>query len=293
MSKPPIVLQQQRDFGQKMNASFEFVSKNFVPLLKAMLFIPGPAALLAGIASGMFQSRLLTSAKSADPFSMLNQYWALEYLFVIIFSVISYFLAYATVSAFITLYEERGSSTDITPGAVWERITSNIGASVGAMVISLLLTLVGFIFFVIPGFYIAIALQFFMMITIREKLSATEALNRSRKLIVDKWWSTFGLIMIMSMVAGLIAIVFQLPFLIVTMFNTLGLAKGYANMKTWVIVTNAVSILGTSIVQGLVWVALAFQYYNLVERQTGSGLLADIDALGKGDWERPKNEEQF
>ena len=290
MNSKPIVLLQERDFGQKMNVSFEFVSKNFAPLLKALLFIAGPAALLAGIANGIFQSRLLNVPTLANPKLNFSQYFVLEYLFVIIFSVVTYFLAYATVSSFVTLYEERGSSVDITPGTVWTKLTENISSSLGALVISFILTLIGTLFFIIPGIYLGIALQFFMMITIREKLSAVDALKKSQKLIKDKWWSTFGLMMIMSMVAGVISIVFQLPVLITTIFSTLGLAKEWANMKAWMIIANAVSILGSSIVQALVWIALAFQYYNLVERQTGSGLLNEIESLGEGDWERPRSE---
>lgn len=290
MNSKPIVLLQERDFGQKMNASFEFVSKNFAPLVKALLLIAGPSAILSGVASGLFQSRMLTGPTFGSPGFTFSQYFALEYLFVIIFSAVTYFLAYATVGSFVTLYEERRSSVDITPGAVWSKINENISSSAGAMVLSFIVTLVGVLFFIIPGIYLSIALQFFMMITIREGLPAVDALKRSQKLIKDKWWSTFGLIMIMSMVAGIISIVFQLPVLITTIFNALGIAKEWSQLKAWMIFGNVISILGTSIVQGLVWVALAFQYYNLVERQTGSGLLKDIESLGDGDWERPKSE---
>jgi len=290
MNSKPIALLQERDFGQKMNASFEFVSRNFAPLLKALLLIAGPSALLSGIANGVLQSRLLTAPILGNSRFNFDQYLSLEYLFVVIFSVVTYFLAYATVSSFVTLYEERGSSTDITPGTVWVKLTENISSSIGAMVLSFIIILIGTLFFLIPGIYLSIALQFFMMITIREKLSAVDALKKSQKLIKDKWWSTFGLIMIMSMVAGIISIVFQLPVLITTIFSSLGLAKEWANMKAWMIISNVVSILGSSIVQALVWIALAFQYYNLVERQTGSGLLNEIESLGEGDWERPRSE---
>ena len=147
MNKKPIVLLQERDFGQKMNASFEFASKNFAPLLKSLLFIAGPAALLSGIANGIFQSRLLNVPAIANPLANFSRYFVLEYLFVIIFSVVTYFLAYATVSSFITVYEERGSSIDITPGTVWAKLTENISSSLGAMVLSFILTLIGTGFF--------------------------------------------------------------------------------------------------------------------------------------------------
>jgi hypothetical protein len=290
MNKKPIVLLQERDFGQKMNASFEFAIGNFRPLIKTLLFIAGPSALLSGIANGMFQSRISAVPVSANPFAAFNRFFVLEYAFVVIFSVVTYFLAYAAVSAFVALYEEKGSSDDITPGLVWSKLNENIGSSLGAMVLSSIATLIGVLFFLIPGLYLSIALQFFMMITIREKLSAVDALKRSQSLIKDKWWSTFGLIMIMSFVVSIIALVFQLPVMITSVLNVLGMSKELGNMKAWLILASVISVLGTSVVQGLVWIALSFQYYNLVERQTGSGLLSEIDSLGKGDWDRPKTE---
>jgi hypothetical protein len=290
VNKQPIVLTQERDFGQKMNASFEFVISNFVPLVKALLFIAGPAALLAGIAQGMFQSRSLGAMIGPSPTGMFTKYLAIEYIFVILFTTVAYFLGYATVSAFITLYEERGSSLDVTPGLVWQKLSANIWASLGAMLLSILLSMIGVLFLIIPGVYIGVALQFFMIITIREKLPAIDALKRSQRLIEGKWWSTFGLLMIMSIVAAVIAIVFQLPVFVTTIFSSLGIARDWANMSAFLIGGNIISIVGSTIVQGLVWVALAFQYYNLVERSEGSSLLAEIEALGSDDWERPLNE---
>jgi hypothetical protein len=290
MNKQPIILMQQRDFGQKMNVSFEFAISNFAPLVKALLFIAGPAALLAGIAQGMYQSRTLGIVFNQDVGSALSRYFVFENLLVYLFSFISYFFAYATVCAFITLYEEQGSSDGLTPGLVWQKILANIGASIGASLLSFLISLIGFILLIVPGLYLGIALQFFLIITIREKLPAVEALKRSQRLIKDKWWSTFGLLIIMSLVAGVVSIVFQLPVFITTMLTALGMAKDWANMKALMIGGSVISIVGSTVVQGLVWVALVFQYFNLVERSEGSSLLAEIDALGTADWERPQNE---
>lgn len=293
MNKSPIILLQQRDFGQKMNISFEFVIQNFGPLLKALAFIAGPSALLAGIAQGMFQSNLLSVVQSADVLGRLTPYVSLEYFFVAIFSLITYFLAYGTVSAFIVLYEISGSSQDLTPGVVWNKLTENIWTSIGAQILSFILILIGTLFFVIPGIYLGICFQFFMVIAIREKLSVTDVLFRSYKLINGKWWSTFGLIIIMSIVASIVALVFQLPLIVTTMLNALGLGKGIADSKVLMIASSAISTVGGTVVQGIIWVAITFQYYNLIERSEGSGLRAEIESLGNGDTGRPDADDRY
>ena len=293
MDKTPIVLLQQRDFGQKMNASFEFAIQHFGPLVKVLALIAGPSALLTGIAQGMYQSRMLTTAKPNDPIGMLNQFMVTEYVFVAIFGFVTYFLAYASVCSFMVLYEERGLSKDITPGLVWNKLTETIWTGIGAQFMSFILILIGFLFFFFPGIYLVICFQFVLMIIIREKSSATGSLSRCFKLIKGKWWSTFGLMIIMSIVVSILAMVFQLPTLVITIMNALGFGGGIANLKGVIIVASVISMVGSVITQGLLWISVAFQYYNLVERLEGSGLRAEIESLGKGDSERPYNEERF
>lgn len=293
MENIPIVLLKQRDFGQKMNASFEFATRNFSPLVKALIFIAGPSALLSGIAQGMFQSRSLPLLQNGDIFSRFDMYLNVEYLFVTIFSLITYFLAYATVSAFIVLYEEKGSAQSIDPATVWNKILENISVSIGAQIFSFVLILIGTMFFIIPGIYLGICFQLFMIIVIREKLSITDSLKRSYKLIRGKWWSTFGLIIIMSIVSSIVALVFQFPVLVTTIMNTLGLGKGITDSKGLMIAASIIAVVGTMVVQGIIWIAVAFQYYNLVERSEGSGLRAEIETLGSGNSERPDTEDRF
>ena len=293
MQKPPIILLQQRDFGQKMNISFEFVTQNIGPLIKSLAVITGPPALLTGIAQGMFQSNSIAAIQSNNVYGPFSQYMSIDYFLVAIFSLITYFLAWASVSAFMVLYEERGSSQTITPALVWNKIMENIGASILAQILSFILILVGMLFFIIPGFYLAVSLQLFMMITVREKLPAIDSLKRSYELNKGKWWSTFGLILIMSIVTGIVGLVFQLPAIMVTVMSTLGLGSGIANAKPFLIGASALAMVGTTIVQGLIWVAVAFQYYNLMERSEGTGLRAEIESLGKGDVERSNDDDRF
>jgi len=293
MDKTSIVLLQQRDFGQKMNASFEFAMQNFGPLVRVLAFIAGPSALLSGIAQGLFQSRMLTAVKATDPFGMFGQYMVTEYIFVVFFSVITYFLSCSAVNAFMVLYEEKGSSQDLTPPVVWNKLVENIGAGIGSQIISVLLILIGFVLLFFPGVYLTVCFQFILMVAIREKLSATGSLSRSYELIKGKWWSTFGLLVIMSIVVSILAMVFQLPTLVITIMNALGFGNGLANLKGVIIVASAISMVGTTVTQGLLWIAIAFQYYNLVERLEGSGLRSEIASMGNSDAERPNSEDRF
>lgn len=286
----PIVLLQQRDFGQKINASFDFAMKNLGPLAKSIMFIAGPPALLSGIAQGMYQSRLLTAGIQKNSMESLYQYLTLEYFLVVLLSSVTYFLCYAAVSSFMVLYEEKGLGSKITPGDVWQKIVENLSVSITSSILALFAILIGLVFFIIPGIYLAVCFQLYLMVVIREKSSATDSLSRSRKLVDGKWWSTFGLVMIMSIIAGIISIVFQFPVLLATILTTLGLGNGIAGSPVVLIIASIISIVGSNFVNGLVWIAVGFQYYNLVERRDGSGLRSEIESLGSGEVQRPGEE---
>lgn len=78
-----IDLFEQRDFGNKINATFQYVIQNMRSLGLALLYIVGPVALLAGIASGVMQSNMLHLMSDPDntdadnpmaAFQMMSQY---------------------------------------------------------------------------------------------------------------------------------------------------------------------------------------------------------------------------
>lgn len=68
MKKETIILQQERDFGDKINATFSFVSQNFKTLFLSLLYFAGPLGLIGGIANGIVQSSML--GQIGDSFKM-------------------------------------------------------------------------------------------------------------------------------------------------------------------------------------------------------------------------------
>jgi len=62
----------------------------------------------------------------------------------------------------------------------------------------------------------------------------------------------------------------------------------------WMTIGGVISTIGSMLVQSLVLVAIVFQYYNLVERREGSGIINSINNIGKTDIPRTdQKEEEF
>ena len=301
MQKPPIELLRQRDFGQKINATFEFVSQNFRPLALALLYIAGPPALLEGIAQGVLTSNILglrdTTGLSGTSF-LLARYLSYSFLFKILFKLVAAYLMAVTVYSFMVLYEEEstlgGVPAPITPGRVWSKITERVGASMGAALLAFVIVLAGLIVVILPGIYASVCLQFVLMAVIREGETVDGSMGRSYRLVQDKWWSTFGLLVVMGIIANIISIVFQIPSIVLTILGTISLlGDSWNDHGILVTLGSVISIMGSTLVQSLVMVAVGFQYYNLVERLDGTGLRTAIEHIGRPDIPRPDTEEDF
>jgi uncharacterized membrane protein len=73
-------------------------------------------------------------------------------------------------------------------------------------IVGAILIAIGFILFIIPGIYLAVAYGFSSLFVIEKKLSFWSALEASRKLITKKWFSFLGLGIMLALLnlAGLL-----------------------------------------------------------------------------------------
>src|SRR5919206_479107 len=64
-------------------------------------------------------------------------------------------------------------------------------------------TVVGLVFCIIPGVYIWIAFAVAVPVLLTEGVKGTSALGRSRTLVSGRWWGTFGVVLLGTILAGL------------------------------------------------------------------------------------------
>ncbi len=320
MKKDTIIFEQERDFGDKINASFTFVSQNFKTIFLSVLYFAGPLSMIGGIANGIVQSNNLdfttsgavkprgTSAGEifANSFGdSFSHFLTLNYLIAIIFLILASVTVAITVYAIMLEYKENPES--LTIERVWERMktiflpvlgsygvtiliflvivvafVAIIGALIGGLggisggLLSAIIGLVGFI----VVFYFFVIFSLSPAIVAYEGVGALEALSRAKYLIKDKWWSTFGLIMIIGIINSFVAMIFGAPATIVTFMKVLKIGGGISgNMP--LIVTTMISTIGQVVVSSLTYVAISFQYFNLIEKREGNGLKMLIEGIGQ------------
>ena len=150
-------------------------------------------------------------------------------------------------------------------------------------------------FFVfMPGFmYLGITLSLFFVVRTQENLSIGAAFSRCFELIKGKWWSTFGLLLVMGIIQAMAGWIVMIPYYILIFvmgfsgeFDMLSDAENLSmTIVTVTVVFYALNFIVSLLGSMLSYVALAFQYFNLVELKEATGLMQRLDTFGQGEQE--------
>jgi len=154
------------------------------------------------------------------------------------------------------------------------------------------------VFFIIPAVYLSIVLSLVVPIVMIEGKGFGEAFNRCFTLISGKWWSTFGLILVTSIIASVMALVFTIPQSIFSFIISSHKVSGEVVEpalweQTGLIISSMVGTFGASLLSCIVIIAVMFQYYNLVERKESKGLLSKVERFGKPEEPEAAHDETY
>lgn len=294
-----IELRKTRDFTTKINVTFDFIRQNFKILAKSLVYISGPLTIVGGFFMGMYQQKILSLG--GQPRGMLLDFISDVFTWVglaMIFLVLAYVASIIVVNEFVRLYETKEDPSNIQVGEIWEGVKTNFFKIFGAGIVVIMLTIVGVILLIIPGIYVSVTLSLLAPILIIEGQSIGDGIRRAFFLITEKWWSTFGLLMVTSIIVGFMGYVFQIPqvvftFLIAFHKTSDGMAEPVLWEQAGLILSSVLAVVGSNLLQSIVFVALIFQYYNLVERKEAKGLMDKLESFGKTDANAPKNDETY
>ena len=289
----PIVLRKTRDFGEKLNATIEFIRAHFKGLFRSIIFIGGPLMLITSVLMGFYQNNVMwLSTRSSQPIGPTDELFTDVLgvaVFAMLFSTLTVALVITIINEYIVLYLEK-QSNKIEPAEVWQRVKKDYLMILLSTIGYWVLVFIGGIFLAIPGIYLSITLSLIYIVQITERKGFFSAMSRCINIINGKWWSTFGINLVCWFIWGVLLYALLIPYYIVTfaeLFHNIS-ETGEAGMlnepslisKVLTIFFSAVYMLGSYIAMIIPVIGVAFQYFNLVERKESTGLLQKIDSFG-------------
>jgi hypothetical protein len=276
-----------RDFGEIFNSAFAFIGEEFKPLGKAILLYAMPFLIVAsiiGVVFGIQQQQLMNSFKLqnstdlSESFSLVGQTY--KYLFLImLLYMVGMSVLQCTIMGYIKLYIEKGKG-NFTTEEVWNEIKPRIFPVLGISLICFILIIIGFIFCVIPGIILAVSLSLILPAYFYEEKGFGNAFNRSFQLTGEKWWLTFGLLIVSYILVYVMMLLLSIPSILMG-FKTLFAIASHAevHISTGYYILNSITQLVTYMLFSIPLIILIFNYFSLVELKDRPSLQEKIDQI--------------
>lgn len=283
-----IEFKQPRDFGQIINDTFTFIRQNFKPLVKTYFLFCGIFVLGSMVAMLMQQYKSVSlinsvgtaSAATRDPFLGFKSLIGWEYLVAIIFSLCTYVSMLTAILSYIALYVRKGNIAPTTD-EVWPYFKYYFFRIFVSAIPLILMLGVGFLFCLIPGFYLFPFVAMMFPIMVIENGEFGYSFSRSFKIIKDNFWLTFGTLIVIWIIVYACMSAVILPTTLFSMVGLFSKSSPHMSLVLTMVTTVLQSICQVFTIIPLVTITLC--YFGLVERKESTGLMERISNFGNNN----------
>lgn len=275
-----IELRQKRDFSAVISTGFQFIRQNWKTLYRPLIFISLPIYVVAALLFGTFFRTVLGNVQGGNVGDLATGMGSmfLGYLLMIT----SMLILYALIFEYMRFYwMNKGQAPRLAE--LWKQTSKQLPAY---FVIGLLAALIagsGLILFIIPGIWLLVVFSMALPLRAFERTSIGDSIGHSFRVIKGNWWATFGLLLVLSMLIGMLSYVIYLPIMLVMGFGAMsGMSDPQAigsNMGWMMTVIMLLAGVMNVLLQPLLLVPLGLHTLSLIEEKEGRGLLQQVDDL--------------
>lgn len=330
MQKDKIDFYVVRGVGGVISASADFVNQNFKALIRSLLFIAGPFAILSSIMLAIMQSRLVSvDPVAGEGIGPLNNFYSSVgeyYSYSLLFGLLGFFFLNAVTYEFITFYNQEGGATP-TPREIWSKIRKDwwlivktiiglilvsivimfalslvsmligaLGASLGMLAAQGSPILAGIVSILVVLAMVSAVLAMFaplaliFNVRINERLGFFTSLSRCYELCSGQKLKTIGVIAVCMVIQVALTFVFMLPGVLGIVANLN--ATELPDFRIISIIAYSFLTLANYLLGAIYIVAISFQYYNLLERKESVGLKLKVESFGTEEAETVKEKSE-
>jgi hypothetical protein len=283
METQRIELRKDRDFGQVFNAVFAFIKQEFKPLgISVLVFVLPVVLILAIIHVQVIQPMAvgISQPSAAGGVGMLYGKLFKMYAYILGFSMLIQTIIVTTIFSYLNLYISKVK--EITIGEMFLEVRYNILSVFAASFVTYILMIIGLVFCIFPGIYLAIIFGFFVPALIFEQQGFSHAFGRSFQIGNYRWWWSFLLVLVSFILISVVSFVISSPLFVVQLINTLhGTSKSLLVQETWYMIYTAISTTIGYLLYCIPVLMIGFQYFSIVEARDRHLLNEEIDKIGE------------
>ena len=296
MNDPNFVqFKKERDLGAIITDTFKFFRLEwkpfFITIMKAAI-IPILIAIIAIIFytssfSSFFEGFAYASYDAYGPEPEIQDFGMFFISFIAF--LIAYLVAYAIVTvsglSYIRSYIENKGVVNFEDVSMSTK--DNFWSYVGLFFLNGLIVGIGLILCIIPGIYLSVPIALTTCLLIFEKRSVGDSISYSFDFIKGHWWETFGIILVIQLIIGVLGALTDVPatiYQLVKMGIDVGKEDPTAVFEIFsdpiYLILLAISYFFRFLMYIVSVVATVFIYYDINEQKNASGSMDMIDSLG-------------
>jgi hypothetical protein len=237
-----IPLEQPRDLGALLRDSLRVYLRHFGTFLALGALVAVPSGL---IVSGIGLEQLSSDYDATPNFAE----WAIP-------AAVAYLVVAPLITA-ICIHALRSVAGGGSPGAR-EAIVNGFESFTPIFFAVLLAALgiaLGLFLFIAPGVYLFVRWYFVPQAVVLERARDAGALRASGRLVAGAWWRTFGMVLVVNVLAGLVVFVIGYPFAV---------AADSSDRAVWAMIGQ---IVAATVTQPFAALFSTLLYYDLRERK--------------------------
>lgn len=281
MTKDFIQLYKIRDLGDLFNDTFSFIRSQFKPLMIGVSLVAGIPYLLLGIPQVMILGDMTGLMEGIGSGTIPESFW----LFVPIVFLRTYFsiLLVSYLYSYLRAYKESGDGIGLNNGVI-------IGTAFRKSFKSVLLTFVlsiliglAFMFFIIPGIYLAVLFTFCLPALLIDDYSFSASFKRSSDLVTNNWWYTLLIVIILGIIVGILGSIVQIPLVGFSFLKGILDPVESSTLSgdfSWLWVGSVIADFLSAFFSIVLYLGIGIYYCSRAEEIDGSGLLQEIDTMG-------------
>lgn len=274
--KTYLELRKRRELGEILSDTFTFARINSKSLIPVLIKTTGIFFLIHLLFSVAYQYTTM------ENMVLTNTGLFFGSLFLMLLgSLIYYASASAAIYSYMINYIE-------TKGLVHtDQIIQNSRSKLVSLlllgILSYFILITGLLFFLIPGVYLLVPVALSFPLLIFRNLRKRDSLKASFKLISDRWWVTFGTLLVVGIVIGIISFVFSLPPSVYLAVKTLVIESGETQVLggdfIFLILSSLSSAVG-NLLSIFIIIAVGLVYFDLDEEKNKTGIRVKLEELG-------------
>jgi len=280
-----IELNRKRDFSDIINVTFGFFKQEFKPLVSTVAIYTVIPLLGVAIMSVFYTTdtwqlyfqNILNNTPQINP----PNFGLFGIMFLI--SIIARVMIMGLTFEYLHLYYTQGKG-NFSRVDVANAFIKDFFSIIGFNILTGIIIVFAFIFFIIPGIYLSVPLSLIIIVKIAENKGFSLSWSRCFELVKDNWWLTFGLIFVTSIIVYVMSMVFNLPLTIYSGVKGFVAASGGDFSMDHGILTlfSIVSTLGSSWLYIIFYVMLGAHYYSLSsDKGVASSIMDRINQIGE------------